>query len=68
MNEDVFNMDIRKFLKVVGVTSQREIETSVRDAVKAGRLKGNETLKAKVVLTVDGVNLTETIEGEIKLG
>lgn len=68
MNEDVFNMDIRKFLKVVGVTSQREIETSVRDAVNAGRLKGHETLKAKVVLTVDGVNLSKTIDGEIKLG
>lgn len=68
MNEDVFNMDIRKFLKVVGVTSQREIETAVRDAVKAGRLKGHETLKAKVVLTLDGVNLAKTIDGEIKLG
>ena len=67
MNEDVFNMDIRKFLKVVGVTSQREIETIVRDAVKAGRLKGTETLKAKVVLTLDGVGLSKTIEGEIKL-
>lgn len=67
MDEDVFNMDIRKFLKVVGVTSQREIETSVREAVKAGRLKGNETLKAKVVLTVDGINLNKTIEGDIKL-
>ncbi len=68
MNEDVFNMDIRKFLKVVGVTSQREIETTVREAVKAGRLKGTETLKAKVVLTLDGVNLSKAIEGEIKLG
>ena len=68
MDEDVFNMDIRKFLKAVGVTSQREIETSVREAVKAGRLKGHETLKAKVVLTVDGVPLKKTIEGDIKLG
>ncbi len=68
MNEDVFNMDIRKFLKVVGVTSQREIETSVREAVKAGRLKGHETLKAKVVLTVDGIGLNKAIEGDIKLG
>jgi hypothetical protein len=68
MNEDVFNMDIRKFLKAVGITSQREIETAVRDALKAGRLKGHETLKAKVVLTLDGVSLTKTIEGEIKLG
>lgn len=68
VNEDVFNMDIRKFLKVVGVTSQREIETMVRDAIAAGRLKGHETLKAKVVLTLDGVGLSKTIEGEIKLG
>jgi len=68
MNEDVFNMDIRKFLKAVGVTSQREIETSVRDAVKTGRLKGHETLKAKVVLTVDGIGLSKAIEGDIKLG
>ena len=68
MNEDVFNMDIRKFLKLVGVTSQREIETNVRDAIKAGRLKGHETLKAKVVLTVDGIGLSQAIDGEIKLG
>jgi len=68
MNEDVFNMDIRKFLKAVGVTSQREIETHVRDALKAGRLKGHETLKAKVVLTVDGVGLCHTIDGDINLG
>jgi hypothetical protein len=67
MNEDVFNMEIRKFLKVVGVTSQREIEEAVRAAVKAGKLKGTETLKAKVVLSVDGVNLNHTIDGQIKL-
>lgn len=67
MNEDVFNMEIRKFLKVVGVTSQREIEEAVRAAVKAGKLKGTETLKAKVVLSVDGVNLSHTIDGQIKL-
>lgn len=67
MNEDVFNMEIRKFLKVVGVTSQREIEEAVRTAVKAGKLKGNETLKAHVQLTVDGVALSRSIDGEIKL-
>lgn len=67
MNEDVFNMEIRKFLKVVGVTSQREIEEAVRAAVKAGKLKGTETLKAKVVLSIDGVNLSHTIDGQIKL-
>lgn len=67
MNEDVFNMEIRKFLKLVGVTSQREIEEAVRAAVKAGKLKGTEALKARVVLSVDGANLSKTIEGEIKL-
>jgi hypothetical protein len=44
MNEDVFNMSLRKFLKKVGVTSQREIEKVVRGALDAGRLNGTETL------------------------
>jgi hypothetical protein len=68
MDEDRFNMSIRKFLKVVGVTSQREIESAVRDAVKAGKLKGNERLKAKVTLTLSGVALTHDINGDIELG
>jgi hypothetical protein len=46
MNEDAFNTSIRKFLKVVGVTSQREIEKAVREAVASGRLKGSESLPA----------------------
>ena len=68
MNEDRFNMDIRKFLKVVGVTSQREIENAVRAAVASGKLKGSETLKAKVTLTLSGVALTHDIDGDIELG
>jgi hypothetical protein len=68
MDEDRFNMSIRKFLKAVGVTSQREIETAVRDAVKAGKLKGSERLKAKVTLTLAGVDLQHEIDGEIELG
>ena len=52
MNEDVFNTAIRKFLKEVGVTSQREIEKSVREAVASGKLKGSETLPVKVTLTL----------------
>lgn len=67
MNEDVFNMEVRKFLKLVGVTSQREIENAVRAAMQAGRLKGNETLRAHVVLTVEGTNLKHTIDGQIAL-
>ena len=68
MNEDVFNTSVRKFLKQVGVTSQREIEKAVRDAVAGGRLKGSEKLPAKMVLTVGGVALSFTIDGEIELG
>jgi Family of unknown function (DUF6494) len=68
MNEDVFNTSLRGFLKKVGITSQREIEKAVRDAIEAGRLKGNEKLPAKMVLTVGGVNLTHEILGEIELG
>jgi hypothetical protein len=68
MNEDVFNASLRGFLKKVGITSQREIEKAVRDAVAGGRLKGHEKLPAKVTLTIDGVSLTHEITGEIELG
>ena len=67
MNEDVFNMEVRKFLKKVGVTSQREIETAVREALAAGKLSGSETLKAKVHLTVEGLGLAHDIDGDISL-
>ena len=68
MNEDVFNGSLRGFLKKVGITSQREIEKAIREAVTSGRLKGHEKLPAKMVLTVGGVNLTHEISGEIELG
>ena len=68
MNEDRFNASLRKFLKQVGVTSQREVEKAVRDAVEAGRLKGNEKLPAKMVLTVGGISLTHEVADEIELG
>lgn len=68
MNEDVFNTSLRGFLKKVGITSQREIEKAVRDAVASGRIKGNEKLPAKVVLTIGGVSLSQEISGEIELG
>jgi len=67
MDEDAFNMSVRKFLKKVGVTSQREIEEAVRSALGSGRLKGNEALPAKVVLTVGGVDLKLEVEGAIQL-
>ena len=67
MNQDTFNMEVRKFLKVVGVTSQREIEAAVDRAIQSGRIKGSEKLSAKVVLTIDGVDLKHEITGEIDL-
>jgi hypothetical protein len=67
MNEDVLNVSVRKFLKKVGITSQRDIEQAVRAAVSGGKLKGNEALPAKVVLTVDGISLLVEIEGAIEL-
>ena len=68
MNEDKFNESLRKFLKRVGITSQREIEKAVRDALETGRLKGHEKLPAKIVLTVGGVSLTHEVTDEIELG
>jgi hypothetical protein len=67
MNEDKLNVSLRKFLKTVGVTSQREIEKAIRDAVQSGKLKGNEKLPAKVVLTVGGVGLNYEVKGELEL-
>jgi len=67
MDEDRFNMELRKFLKTVGVTSQREVENAVRQALAAGKIKGDATLKAKVVLTVPAVGLAHEIDGTIAL-
>jgi hypothetical protein len=67
MNEDRLNMETRKFLKVVGVTSQREIEKAVRAAIESGRLKGGETLRAKVLLTIPEIGLEHTVEEPIAL-
>jgi hypothetical protein len=67
MNEDVLNTSVRRFLKTVGVTSQREIEKAVRAAVADGKLKGNEALPAKMTLTVGGINLSHTINDNIEL-
>jgi hypothetical protein len=68
MNEDQFNMEVRKFLKKVGVTSQREIEQAVRDALAAGKLSGTETLTTKVTLTIEDLGMSHDIDGTISLG
>lgn len=67
MNEDALNMEIRKFLKQVGITSQREIEKAVRGGLDSGKLQGNETLKARITLTVDGLDIDHTVEQDIAL-
>ena len=67
MDQEVFNMSIRKFLKAVGVQSQREMETAVAAAIASGALKGNESLPAKVTLTLGNTPLSITIDGTIDL-
>jgi Family of unknown function (DUF6494) len=67
VDEDVLNMSLRKFLKKVGVTSQREIENAIKAALEGGRLKGDERLPASVRLQVPGAGLDVVIEGELEL-
>ncbi|MCP4329963.1 MAG: hypothetical protein GY791_16165 [Alphaproteobacteria bacterium] len=67
MDQDTLNMSIRKFLKKVGVTSQREIEGAIRDALESGKLSGSESLPVNVQLTIGDVGLDVAIGGEIAL-
>ena len=67
MDEDKFNLTVRKFLKEVGVTSQREIEKAVREALSAGRLQGTEALDAGMTLEMPALGLSHHIEGRIEL-
>ena len=67
MDEEIFNMQLRKFLKNVGVTSQREIEAAVRAGLEDGTLKGEETIRAKVTLSIETLGLSTDIEGDIEL-
>jgi hypothetical protein len=68
MDEEALNTSTRKFLKKLGVSAQREIEKAVRDGVASGRLKGNERLPAKAVITLGGVDLKFEIDGDIEVG
>jgi hypothetical protein len=67
MNEETFNLSIRKFLKMVGVNSQREIEQAVARATAAGSIAGTESFPASVTLKVAGLGLEIAFEGEIRL-
>lgn len=67
MNDETFNLSIRKFLKMVGVSSQREIEQAVAKAMASGGLRGNEAFPARVTLEIAGLKLDVAFEGEIRL-
>jgi len=67
MDQETFNLSIRKFLKMVGVNSQREIEQAVQKALDGGKLKGNESLAAKVILEIPSLGVKVPFDGEIKL-
>ena len=67
MDEEVFNMSVRKFLKKLGVTAQREIELAVREQLEAGELQGEETLNATATVTVAGLSRDVVVTGQISL-
>jgi len=67
MDEETFNISIRKFLKMVGVSSQREIEHAVQNAIASGTIAGSETLSATMTLEVGALRLNVKFDGDIKL-
>jgi len=67
MDDETLNISIRKFLKLVGVSSQREIEQAVAKAVAAGAVAGTETLPATMTLEVPGLKLNVKFDGDIQL-
>lgn len=67
MNEETFNLSIRKFLKVVGISSQREIERAVAKALADRAISGSESFPASMTLSIAGLKLNVTFDGEIKL-
>jgi Family of unknown function (DUF6494) len=68
VDEEVFNMSVRKFLKKLGVTAQREIELAVREQLERGDLQGDETLDATATVTVAGLSRDVVVTGKISLG
>ena len=67
MNDDTFNLSIRKFLKMVGINSQREIEQAVAQAIADGVIAGTEAFPAQVTLVVAGLKINVKFDGEIRL-
>lgn len=67
MDDDKFNIELRKFLKKLGITSQREIEAAVRGAIDKGSIKGDESLPVKAVVTIQALDMQTVVEGDIDL-
>jgi hypothetical protein len=67
VDEEVFNMSVRRFLKNLGVTAQREIELAVRERLESGDLRGDETLDASATVTVSGLSRDVVVTGQISL-
>ena len=67
MNEEKFNIEMRKFLKKVGITSQRIIEQAVRNAISEGTMTGNEQVEVRATLEIKSLGINEPIEGKISL-
>jgi hypothetical protein len=68
MDQETFNLSIRKFLKNVGVNSQREIEQAVQQGLQNKKLSGSETFPVKVTLEIPSLGIKVPFDGEIKLG
>lgn len=67
MNQETFNLSIRKFLKTVGVNSQREIETAVANAIRGATITGTESFPVHVTLEIPRLQVNVQFDGEIKL-
>ncbi len=67
MNEDILNIEIRKYLKNVGISSQREIEHAVLKAVETGKLNGSEPIEVKMTLDAPAIGINHCIEGKIAI-
>ena len=67
MNEETFNMDLRKFLKTFGVGAQRELEQAVRKAIESGALNGSTTVKARAKLEVEGLEVDFVVEEDLRI-
>ena len=67
MDQETFNLSIRKFLKMVGVNSQREIEQAIQSSIQSGKLKGGESVPVKFTLEIPSLGLRVPFDGEIRL-